>query len=358
MAEYRRLTVSQVRKDTDDAVCIRFDVPPDLNDTFTFSPGQHLTLRAPVGGEVLERSYSICSGVDDGTLEIGVKKIPGGRFSSFVHSQLAPGATVEVRPPLGRFVAPLDPKAHHRYVALAAGSGITPILSIARSVLSSEPNSQFTLLYGNRSVTSIMFREELEDLKDRYLQRFRLHHFLSGEEVGVELFSRRLDAEAVERLTGLLGDLSTYDAFFICGPTGMIQSTSAKLIELGIPPAKVKVEKFQNPGQPVEDQAVAQTPQRAAGTARVTVKHQGLSRTFDLAPDTPNLLDGAIDAGVDMPFSCKGGVCATCRARVVEGEVELIHNYALEPWELAAGYTLTCQAVPKSDRVVIDYDDA
>ena len=358
MADYHPLTIKDVHRDTEDAVCIRFDVPDELAKTYRFEPGQYLTLRADVNGEPLERSYSICSGLDQGDLRVAVKRIPDGRFSSFVHSKLEPGATVDVLPPQGRFVAHLDPSAHHRYVAIAAGSGITPVLSMVRSVLEREPKSEFILLYGNRSVDSIMFRAELDELKDRLMSRFRLHHFLSREDLGADLFSRRIDGQTVQKLPALLGPLDAFDAFFVCGPAGMIQEVTAALVEVGVPPPKIKVERFQNPGQPIAEKSAPRAAETPSTAARVTVRHQGVTRTFDLEPNAESILDGAIAAGVDMPFSCKAGVCATCRARLVEGEVEHVHNYALEPWEIAAGYTLTCQARPRSKKVVVDFDEA
>lgn len=359
MNDYRELTVRAVERDTDDALCIRFDVPPEQADDFVFEPGQYLTLRADIGGETLERSYSICSGLDQGSLRVAVKHIPDGRFSTFVHEHLAPGSRIHVLPPKGRFVTHVDPATRHRYLAIAGGSGITPILSMIRSVLTFEPQSEFTLLYGNRSVDSIMFLEELDELKDRFMNRFRLHHFLSREEMGTELFSRRIDGDTVQRLPTLLGSLDAFDAIFVCGPAGMTRDVTAALVELGVAPPKIKVERFQNPGQPVPEKTEPEPVSEASTTdAKITVRHNGITRTFDLHPDADSILDGAIAAGIDMPFSCKGGVCATCRARLVEGEVDLAHNYALEPWELAAGYTLTCQARPKSKRVTVDYDDA
>lgn len=358
MPEYHPLTVQAVHHDTPDAVCVQFDVPPELADEYRFEPGQYLTLRARVGDEELERSYSICSGLDQGTLRVAVKRIPDGRFSSFVHSSLEPGARIDVLPPQGRFVTPIVPEARHRYVAIAAGSGITPIVSMVRSVLAGELRSEFALLYGNRSVDSIMFHEELDDLKDRFLRRFRLHHFLSREDLGSELFSRRIDRETVKKLPALLGPLDGFDAFFVCGPAGMISEVSAALVEAGVPPRKVKVERFQNPGQPIAEKSTRPAEETSSTDARVTVRHHGITRSFDLPADAPSILDGALAAGIDMPFSCTAGVCCTCRARLVEGEVDLVHNYALEPWEIAAGYTLTCQARPRTKRVVVDFDEA
>lgn len=358
MPDYHALTVKDVLPDTEDSVCIRFDVPPDLAEKYRFVPGQYVTLRAEVDGESLERSYSICSGLDQRDLRVAVKRIDDGRFSTFVHGSLQPGATIEVMPPQGRFVAQVDAEAEHRYVAIAAGSGITPVLSMVRSVLAREPKSEFILLYGNRSVDTIMFHDELDELKDRFMRRFRLHHFLSREDLGSDLFSRRIDAETVKKMPALLGPLEAFDAFFVCGPAGMTRDVTAALVEAGVPPPKIKVERFQNPGQPIAEKPRAAAAAVPSTAAKVTVRHQGVTRSFDLEPDAESILDGAIEAGVDMPFSCKAGVCATCRARLVEGEVEHVHNYALEPWEIAAGYTLTCQARPRSKKVVVDFDEA
>jgi ring-1,2-phenylacetyl-CoA epoxidase subunit PaaE len=353
MTEFHPLAIADRRAVTDDAVSFAFDVPAGLRDAFRFTPGQFLTLKAEVDGEELRRSYSICSGVDDGELRVAIKRIPGGRFSGFAHASLSPGDRIAVMPPAGRFTVELAPATRHRYVAIAGGSGITPILGIVRSVLNREPLSDVTLLYGNRTLDDVMFLEELEDLKNRHLGRLRLHHFLSRERTAVELTNGRLDGERCRRLPALLGDLGAFDAFFLCGPASMLEEVAGTLAELGVDPARIRTERFHNPGQALA--APAPVAPRATGTA-VRVRLRGIERSFTLPPDTPTLLDGAVAAGLDLPFSCKGGVCATCRCKVVEGAVEMAVNYALEPWELERGFALSCQARPTTDAVTLDFD--
>ncbi|MGF1465146.1 MAG: 2Fe-2S iron-sulfur cluster-binding protein [Sandaracinaceae bacterium] len=354
MGAFHRLPIREVRPEAEEAVRIELAVPPHLRDAFRYAPGQHLTLRTRWEGEELLRCYSVASGVDEDALRLGVKRVAGGRVSGWLQQRRA-GETLEVLPPAGRFTVALDPAARHRYVALAAGSGITPVLSLFRSVLACEPRSAFTLLYGNRRLSSIMFLEELAALKDRYLDRARVHHVLSRERRGVELFSGRLDRDLCARLPALLGPLGRVDAFFVCGPATMIEEVTATLAELGVDPARVRAERFHNPGQraPAAD-APPDPPRREA--ARVRLRWRGVERLVELPASAPSVLEGVLAAGVDLPFSCKAGVCCTCRARLLEGEVQLRRSFSLEPWEIEAGYILTCQARPKSAELLLDLD--
>ncbi len=360
MARFHVLTIAEVVRETEDAVVVTFELPADLADDYAYLQGQHLTLRRRIDGEDLRRNYSICSGVDEGRLSIAIKKVEGGRFSSFANDSLRPGDSLEVLTPTGSFHTPLDPVQAKTYVAFAAGSGITPIMSIIKTTLAREPESRFLLFYGNRSVASIIFREALEDLKDRYLDRFSLFHVLSREKQEVELFNGRLDAAKAEALLAAFCPVETIDEAFICGPGTMIEAISGKLVDLGLPEAKVHFELFTTDVQrapelrPVEHGKV----EGGGNSADITVILDGVRTRFRLPYDGESLLDAALKEGLDLPFSCKGGVCSTCRAKVAEGKVDMTVNYALEDAEIAAGFVLTCQSHPLTETVVLDYDEA
>jgi len=359
--EFHELTVAQVRRLTDDAVCLTFAVPDSLHERFRFSQGQYLTLRQAIDGEDVRRSYSICSGVDEDTLEIAVKAVPGGRFSTYVNETLAAGDRIAVMPPAGSFTTALDPARARNYLCIAAGSGITPVLSIVKSILAIEPHSEVTLLYGNQRVASIMFRDELERLKNRYMARFQLIHVLSRENRDVDILNGRIDNHKGAALCRNLLDLAAVDEFFLCGPEAMISEVSRGLRAAGIDESKIHYELF---GASADD--AAQVVQRhhdraqkfAGKTCRVIVKSDGRETALELTPDGENILDAALDAGVDLPFACKGGACATCKARLIDGEVEMDLCHALDADEVRAGYVLTCQAHPVSDEVYIDFDRA
>lgn len=360
-AAFHELTVKQVRRETDDAVRIEFAVPPALAELFRYRQGQYLTLRRMLGDEEVRRSYSICSGVDEGRLEIAVKAVADGRFSTWANRALDAGATVEVMPPAGSFGTALDPAADKNYLCIAAGSGITPILSIVKSILAVEPRSDVTLLYGNQRVASIMFREELERLKNRYMARFQLIHVLSQEPRDVEILNGRITNRKGAELCRHLLDLAAVDEFFLCGPEGMISEVSRGLRAFGIDEARIHYELF---GASADDAAAAVAKHHArarrfAGrSCTVTVKADGRETRLELAPDGENVLDCALAAGLDLPFACKGGACATCKAKLVSGEVEMDVRHALGDDELAAGYVLTCQAHPVSAEVYLDFDRA
>lgn len=358
---FHTLEIAAVRNETPDAVAISFAIPEDLGDTFAFLPGQYLTLRADIGGEDMRRSYSICSPLGEtGRRTVGVKRIEDGRFSSFAQT-LKAGDRIQVMPPQGRFTAQIG--GSHDYLLLAAGSGITPCLSIAKSVLAGEPESTITLLYANRNSASVMFRDDLNDLKDRHTTRFTLTHVMDEETQDVEIMNGRLDAEKLETLAGLgVIDPKSADAIYICGPEPMIRSASAAMATLGVDDDRIKFELF-TPA-PGSAPAPAPKPESANGKGANGAKHgasveiilDGARRTIRVNAGTDTVLTAAQKAGLDLPFSCAGGMCCTCRCRIVEGTATMDENFSLEPWEIEAGFTLSCQARPDTDRLVLDFD--
>mgnify|MGYP005812109847 CR=1 FL=1 len=350
--KFHPLRIAEVRRETSDSVSLAFEIPAELAPEYRFEPGQHLNLRANLNGDELRRSYSICSGLDDGELRVAVKKVAGGRFSAWVNEHLKAGDTIDVMTPEGRFHTPLDPAHARHYVAFAAGSGITPILSLVKTTLAREPRSRFTLIYGNRRQASVMFHEALEDLKDRYLTRFALYNVFSREEQEVELFNGRVDAARVRAFLAALVPAETIDEAFVCGPASMIDEVEAALLAAGVPAGHVHVERFGTP----TSAAVAE-PVADAAEARVTLVIDGLRREVEFHRQHESILDAGQAAGLDLPFSCKGGMCCTCRARLLEGQVKMRKNFALEPADVAAGFVLTCQSYPLTARVVLSYDE-
>jgi ring-1,2-phenylacetyl-CoA epoxidase subunit PaaE len=346
---FHELTVRDVEPLTDDSVAVAFDVPDDLRELFDFEPGESLTLRRVVDGVEHRRSYSICAPAGS-TPRIGVREIPGGEFSSWLVHDVRPGERIEVAQPSGSFRA--DPTQPGRHLCIAAGSGITPMLSIAASVLAN-PDSTVTMLYGNRETTSVMFAEELSDLKNLHGPRFDLVHVLSREPRDVELFSGRLDADRLRRLLPIKVSLGAVDHVWLCGPLGLVQDARAVLAELGVPADKVHFELFFVDEPP----PVLRHPDRVVEglTSEVTVVLDGRTTTTPMPRDA-TLLDSAQAVRSDLPFACKGGVCGTCRAKVVDGEVEMVRNYALEPAEVEQQFVLTCQSFPVSDAVTVDFD--
>jgi ring-1,2-phenylacetyl-CoA epoxidase subunit PaaE len=351
---FHRLAVNDLRRETADAVSITFTIPNELADDYAFAPGQYLTLRTSMDGEEVRRSYSICSGPDDGELRIAVKKVDGGAFSSWAADELKAGDQLDVMTPTGRFGVTPAPRETRVYVGFAAGSGITPILSLVKGVLSREPNSRFFLFYGNRSTEGVMFLEALEELKDRFLQRFSLFHVISGEEQDIPILHGRLDGEKVRVLLRSLVPASSVDHVFICGPTGMSEEIEATCRDIGIADDRIHVERFVSGlgGKPRPKAVVAPS---APPKAFASLIIDGKRREVPVA-EGEAVLDAALRAGMDLPFACKGGMCSTCRAKLVEGKAEMDVNYSLEPWELKAGFILTCQAKPVSEKVVVDYD--
>ena len=356
MAEhFYALRVAEIVPETDDANSIQFEVPAGLESAFAFRAGQHLTLKADIGGEEVRRNYSLCVAPHEGQLKVTVKRIAGGVFSNWVGDQLKPGDTLDVMTPHGSFTTDFDAGAARRYVGFAGGSGITPIISLIRTALSVEPASRFTLFYGNRDASSVIFLDALADLKDRYLGRFELYHFLSDEEGDVELFNGMLDRATCDAaIEALVDDPDEVDAWFICGPGPMMDAAEAALIDRDVAHDRIHIERF-TAGRPSAALAaqMAALQQEAAGlTLSVTLD----GRTKRVAFDGANILDSARDAGMPAPFACKAGVCATCRARVVKGKVEMAARYGLTDEEVAAGYVLTCQSVPVGEGVAVDYD--
>ncbi|GGC54810.1 1,2-phenylacetyl-CoA epoxidase subunit PaaE [Chelatococcus reniformis] len=351
---FHRLLVADVRRETADAVSIAFDVPPPLADAFRFVPGQYLTLRTTLDGEEVRRSYSICSGPGDGELRIAVKRVDSGLFSAWANGELTTGDAIEVMSPAGRFGLAALPGDGRIHIAFAAGSGITPVLSILRGVLACEPTSRFFLFYGNRSTADVLFRRELEELKDRFLGRLSVFHVLSQEEQDLPILSGRLDADKARRLLTALVPAAAVDHAFLCGPETMIDDLTTALTDLGMSPEAIHVERFVSA---YGGQARAHAPLRPDAPAKwhADLIIDGKRRSVPVA-DGETILDAALRAGLDMPFACKGGMCSTCRARLAEGEIEMDVNYSLEPWELAANFVLTCQSRPRSARVLVDFD--
>ncbi|MCG5235768.1 1,2-phenylacetyl-CoA epoxidase subunit PaaE [Xanthobacter oligotrophicus] len=352
--KFHRLAVREVRRESADAVSLTFEVPAPLAADFAFAPGQYLTLKATLEGEEIRRSYSICSGPDDGEMRIAVKQVEGGVFSTFINESLKAGDHLDVMTPTGRFGLEHARGNARIHVAFAAGSGITPVLSIARGVLAREPDSRFFLFYGNRSTDNILFRTELEELKDRFLGRLSVFHVLSREQQDLAILNGHLDGEKVRLLLTAMVPAAAVDHAFVCGPTAMIDELETTLSDLGLPKDKVHVERFVSAlgGKPRPRPVMA--PDAApAHVASLIV--DGKRRDVPVAQGEA-ILDAALRAGMDLPFACKGGMCSTCRAKVVEGSTEMEVNYSLEPWELEAGFILTCQARPTSARVVVDFD--
>jgi len=357
--QFHPLRVAQVRPETSDTVSIAFEVPDTLRDAYRFTQGQFLTLKAPVDGKDVRRSYSICCGVQDyaerGELRVAVKLVDDGVFSTWVHDNVTAGQTLDVMTPDGRFHVPLDPAVAHHYVAFAAGSGITPVLSLIRTTLAMEPNSRFTLIYGNRSVDTIIFSEALEDLKNQYLSRFTLYHVLSRQPQEVDLLHGRVDRERVGRFLQTLIPVDDIDAAFVCGPASMIDEVEDALKAAGLDPHRIHAERF---GVPLDQPRRVQPPHaEQAGTAELVVVLDGKQHKMRLPMADGKVLDTALAAGLDLPYACKGGVCCTCRAKVLEGKVEMEKNYTLEPWEMEKGFVLTCQARALTPRVVVSYDE-
>jgi ring-1,2-phenylacetyl-CoA epoxidase subunit PaaE len=349
---FHPLRVREVHADTEDSAVITFDVPEALRGSFSFQPGQYLTLRQP--GQDLRRSYSICAAAGE-SLRVGVRRVPGGAFSNWLHATLKAGDTLEVMEPEGRFGAAAAMRGPGRHVlCIAGGSGITPILSILKTLLAQEPATRVTLLYGNRTAASTMFKEELEDLKNRHLTRLALHVVFSREQVDSPLNSGRLDRDKIGEFLRLVG-AGTVDAVFVCGPHAFNDDAESALKAAGIAEARIHIERFGVP--PSAADATLHAPKEGdATTARISVQRDGLTREVAFEPSDESILAAASRAGMDLPYSCKSGVCATCRARLLEGQVRMDRNFALEKADLEAGFILTCQAHPLTDRVVVSFD--
>jgi ring-1,2-phenylacetyl-CoA epoxidase subunit PaaE len=356
---FHELTVREVRPDTDEAVLLSFELPETLAETFRFQAGQYLTLRAEVDGEDLRRSYSICAAPQDGVLRVGVRRVPGGRFSNWIGSRLKAGDTLQVFPPQGHFTLPVPAAAGaaRHVVGFAAGSGITPILSILKTVLETEPASRFTLVYANRSLRSTMFREVLQDLKDRFLTRLALHPVFSAEPVDTPLNAGRLDEAKLALLLRTVVPARHIDQVFVCGPHGFNDTVEAGLKAAGVAPERLHVERFGVPEAARDGAPVPRTMPGDAPQATIGIVRDGLRREIAFRAGDASVLEAAARAGMDVPFSCKSGVCCTCRARVLEGQVRMDRNFSLEAHEVAAGFVLTCQSHPLTPRVVLSFDE-
>jgi ring-1,2-phenylacetyl-CoA epoxidase subunit PaaE len=356
MAEhFYKLRVVEIVPETAEANSIRFEIPPELRETFAFRAGQHLTLKADIGGEEVRRNYSLCTAPDDEDWMVTVKRIAGGIFSNWVGDHLKAGDVIDVMPPHGSFTTDFDAKQSRRYVGFVGGSGITPVISLIKTALKEEPGSRFTLFYGNRDSSSVIFLDALADLKDRYMGRFELYHFLAEEAGDVELFNGMLDkATCGNAIEQLVGDPAGVDAWFICGPGPMMDAAEAALLERNVAKDRIHIERF-TADRPPEAVAreIADLQTKAAG-ASVAVTLDGRTRKVEFTQG--NILDSARAAGLPAPFACKAGVCATCRAKVTSGKVEMAARYGLTDEEVAAGYVLTCQSVPVGDGVAVDYD--
>ena len=355
MAKFHSITVADIYKETKDCSVVTLDIPKELQAEFQYKQGQHLTLRTTIGGNEVRRSYSLCSCPLDNKWQVAVKKITDGLFSTFVNSSLKKGDTLDVMPPNGTFFTEVDTTKAKNYIAFAAGSGITPILSIIKTHLAAEPNSTFKLFYLNGTVKSIIFKEEIEQLKNIYFNRFEIFYFLTKEHRASELFNGRFTQEKIEVLTDKIIDIPTTDECFICGPEEMIFLLRDELQAKGLPATKIHYELF-NTGLSEEDkQRISKIVEKKVEGTEVTIIDGGKEFHFVMGEDFDNILDGAIAAGADLPYACKGGVCSTCRCKVVDGSVEMKLNYSLEPDEVAKNFVLSCQAVPTSKKVVVDF---
>ena len=354
MSKFHELPVASVERETRDAIAVTFDVPETLRDLFRFEPGQHLTLRTDIDGEDIRRSYSICAPAG-GPLRIAVKRTPGGVFSMWANDALRPGTMLDVMPPMGHFSVSSDPGTARHYLGVAAGSGITPLLSIVTTALVTEPRSKFTLIYGNRASATVMFRDELAALKDRYLGRFNLVHVLSREPQDIELLHGRIDRAKADALFAQWVPVDDVDYAFICGPEGMMDAVRSSLIARGLLAERVRIERFAA-SIPKHTHVPRPLPQAAQTECEVSVVIDGSQRTFLLEKGRENIIDAGLRNGIELPFSCKGGVCSTCRCKLVAGEVDMDVNFALEDYEVARGFILACQSYPVTDKVTVDFD--
>lgn len=358
MARFHPLQVINVHRETRDAVVVTIKPHPEDDALFDFIPGQYLTFRRDFDGTELRRSYSICSGAEDGVLRVGIKRVEGGAFSTWANEELCAGAELEAMPPMGSFHIPTEPDSARHYLGFAGGSGITPLLSIIKSRLVQEPNSRFTLVYANQQISSMMFRDELEDLKNQYMGRFSIINIFDREGQEIDLFTGRIDREKCDALFKSWIHLASVHTAFICGPEPMMLTIADALKEHGLAKENIKFELFAS-AQPGRARS-QQTQTAGSSTAKrcaATVTLDGVSRSFDFPKQGQSLLDAALENNLDAPYACKAGVCSTCKAKVLEGEVEMLINHALEDYEVEQGYVLSCQCYPLSDRVVVSYDE-
>lgn len=351
---FHKLKVKDIRKETADCVSVAFEIATEFQKYFQFIPGQNVTLRKTFNGGEIRRSYSICSSPFEKELRIAIKKVPGGIFSTYACEQLQKGDIIEVLPPTGNFYSEILPSQKKNYVFIAAGSGITPVISLVKTILATEKGSEVALLYGNRDLTSVIFKEQLESLKDKYMQRFNLHHIYSREKTENEFNSGRINDEKLIILSKVV-NFKTVDNFFICGPEPLIYSAKDFLLKSGIDTDKIHFELFTTPAKQ-STKVLEEVKQTQPEGSEITMRIDGRSYQFTLHYNGKSILDSGLEHGADLPFACKGGVCCTCKAKLMEGQVEMEANYGLEKSELKAGYILTCQSHPRSEKVVVDYD--
>lgn len=357
-AHFYPITIKSVKKETPECVSIAFNIPDTLKETFAYKQGQHLTLRTYINGNEIRRNYSLCSSPLGNEWCIAIKQMEGGLFSTHANGRLKAGDTIDVMPPMGKFFVPLDPANKKQYVFVAAGSGITPVLSIIKTTLFTEPNSQVILVYANRNRNSIIFRDELEALKDKYLQRFSLHHIFSREQTGSSIYEGRIDAAKSELIFTKLIKLAAVDDCFICGPAEMIETVRGWLEQNGFDRHKIHFELFTAAtGITGTAQQKAILNNKEGQTSTVIIKLDGLQSSFKLAYNGDSILNAALRQGADLPYACKSGVCCTCKARLLDGKVQMDVNYGLEPEEMEAGYVLTCQSHPLTETVMVDFDN-
>ena len=352
MLKFHTLKIAAIYPETNHATTVVFEMPEALHQEFAFKQGQHLNIRAEIDGQTVRRSYSLCNGPDEGIWRVTIKHVDDGVFSSYVQN-LKAGDALEVMAPNGRFFTELQSDTAKQYVAFAAGSGITPVLSNLRAILAAEPDSRFCLFYGNRNLKTVLFNEELQDLKNRYLDRLSIHHVFSGEHREFDLYTGRLDTSKANELLDQFFSNTPVNEYLICGPGTMVRDLTAMLKERGVDPQAIHSERF-GVARKKQSKAAAQTVDEAP-KAMVSVTMDGHAREFGLQ-EGDTLLDAAIKAGLDLPFSCQAGVCSTCRAKLVKGQVTMDANHALEPWELEQGFILTCQSRPTTNTIELDYD--
>ena len=354
--QFYTLEVASVRKTTEDCTVVSFKMDNSLKELFQYHCGQHLTLKATIDGEEIRRSYSLCSSPLDNEWQIAVKKIDGGLFSTFINEQLRSGDRLEVMPPSGRFFVKSDAKQPKNYVAFAAGSGITPVISIIKTHLNQEPHATFKLFYVNRHVSSIILKEEIEALKNQFLERFEVFYFLTQEERDVPLLNGRLTEEKLNTLFKVVIDHAATSDYFICGPEDMIFMIRNYLVNIGVPEKSIHFELFTSDTGAQKVRKAIQAGSNGHGNCEVTILEGGKTFKFSLPQGSNTILDSALQKSADLPFACKGGVCCTCRAKLIEGEVDMAVHYGLEQDEIDDGYILTCQSIPRSEKVVVDFD--
>ena len=355
MVLFYPVKVIDISADTKHAVIVTLEPPSEAKDKFAFTQGQYLTFKKEFEGEELRRSYSICSGINDGNLRVGIKRVDGGWFSSWANDELKVGDTIDCMVPNGRFNTPLEPEKRKKYLVFAVGSGITPIFSIIKSVLEEEPLSEITLVYGNRSANTIMFKEALCDLKDIYMERLTLLRVLKNDAGDIDLFKGRIDREKCDRLFSTWIDVANTDTAFICGPEEMMLMVKDALQDHGMDEKSIKFELFTSV-HPKKARAKSEKDSDTGKKVKATVILDGSARKFEMPAHNMSVLEAAMENNIEVPFSCRAGVCSTCAATILKGEVEMTSNYGLEDYEVERGLVLTCQSYPQTDEIVIDYD--